>query len=119
MFHGAQRPGRPAGRPEAPPRPPAGGWSGKSARGGFVGQSEYVVLAGRGAATVEMFWDGMPMPAIGGDSLYVDAARIYLTCLRRVDVEVLPASLRVYLVSERHETFEDRSLVRVMRRLRE
>ncbi|MBI4499684.1 MAG: TonB-dependent receptor plug domain-containing protein [Gemmatimonadetes bacterium] len=84
------------------------------ARGGFVGQSEYVVFAGRGAAALELYWDGMPMLPVGGDSLYADVARIYLTYLKRVDVELLPASMRVYLVSERHETFDDRSLVRVM-----
>jgi hypothetical protein len=56
----------------------------------------------------------MLLPALGGDSIYFDAARVYLNTLRRVDVEVLPASLRVYLVSERHETVDDRSVVRVM-----
>jgi hypothetical protein len=84
------------------------------ARGGFIGQSEYVIYGGRGAATLEVYWDGMPMAPVGGDSVYHDAARIYLTALRRVDVEVLPATLRVYLVSERHETLEDRSVIRVM-----
>ena len=84
------------------------------ARAGFVGQSEYVVYAGRGAAALELYWDGMPLPPVGGDSVYSDAARIYLTYIKRVDVEVLPASLRVYLVSERHETLQDRSLIRVM-----
>ena len=84
------------------------------ARAGWIGQSEYVVYGGRGARGLEVFWDGMPLVPVGGDSVYFDAARIYLTNLRRVDVEILPARLRVYLVSERHETLDDRSVVRVM-----
>src|SRR5262249_23115736 len=83
------------------------------ARGGFLGQSEYVVYGGRGAAALEIFWDGMPLAPMGGDSVYADAARIYVATLTRVDVEVLPASLRVYLVSERHASLDDRSLVQV------
>ena len=84
------------------------------ARGGFLGLPEYVVYGGRGAAGLEVFWDGMPLQPLGPDSVYVDAARIPLTYLRRVDVEVLPATLRVYLVSERNESMSPRSLVRVL-----
>jgi hypothetical protein len=84
------------------------------ARGGFLGLPEYVVYGGRGAAGMELFWDGVPFVPLGPDSVYVDAARIPLTYLRRVDVEVLPASLRIYLVSERNETLAPRSLVRVL-----
>ncbi len=83
------------------------------ARGGFLGQSEYVVYGGRGAAALEIFWDGMPLAPMGGDSVYADAARVYVATLSRVDVEVLPALLRVYLVSERHASLDDRSLVQV------
>jgi hypothetical protein len=84
------------------------------ARGGFLGLPEYLAFAGRGAAAVRAFWDGLPLEPLGGDSLYLDLAHIPLTYLRRVDVEVLPAELRVYLVSERDETLAARSLVRVM-----
>ncbi len=84
------------------------------ARGGFLGLPEYVAFAGRGAAAVQVFWDGLPLQPLGGDSLYVDLARIPLTYLRRVDVLVLPAQLSVFLVSEQHETLAPRSLVRVM-----
>jgi hypothetical protein len=84
------------------------------ARGGFLGLPEYVAFAGRGARAVEVFWDGLPLEPLGGDSVYVDLARIPLTYVRRVDVEVLPAQLRVFLVSEQHETLAPRSVVRVM-----
>jgi len=84
------------------------------ARTGFLGLPEYVAYGGRGAAGLRVFWDGMPWEPLGGDSVYVDLSRIPLTYLRRVDVEVLPAELRVYLSSERHETLPPRSVVRVM-----
>ena len=84
------------------------------ARAGFLGLPEYVVYGGRGAATLQVYWDGLPMEPLGGDSVHVDPSHVPLTYLRRVDVEVLPAQLRVYLVSERHETLEPRSVVRVM-----
>jgi hypothetical protein len=84
------------------------------ARAGFLGLPEYLVYGGRGALGVRVFWDGMPWEPLGGDSVYLDLSRIPLTYLRRVDVEVLPAELRVYLSSERHETLPPRSVVRVM-----
>lgn len=84
------------------------------ARSGFLGLPEYVVYGGRGAAALQVYWDGLPIEPLGGDSVYLDPSRIPLTYLRRVDVEVLPAQLHVYLVSERHETLAPRSVVRVM-----
>ncbi len=83
------------------------------ARGGFLGLPEYVVYGGRGARSVEVYWDGFVLEPLGSDSIFADPARIPLTLIRRIDVEVLPSTLRVYLVSERHETLESRSLVRV------
>ncbi|GBD33211.1 hypothetical protein HRbin33_02192 [bacterium HR33] len=84
------------------------------ARGGFLGLPEYIAYAGRGAAALELYWDGLPIYPLGPDSVHLDAGRISLNYLRRVDVEVLPGTLRVYLVSERHETTETRSLIRVL-----
>lgn len=83
------------------------------ARGGFFGQPEYVMYAGRGAASVELFWDGLPLPPVGPDSIYSDLGRFSLSYLRQVDVEVLPGTLRIYLVSERHEYPEPRTAIRV------
>jgi hypothetical protein len=55
----------------------------------------------------------MPWQPIGGDTVRVDPGQFSLTYLRRVDVEVLPGMLRVYLVSERHETPTVRTKIRV------
>ena len=73
------------------------------ARGGWYGQAEPVLFGGRGAGTaaLEVYWDGVPYLSIGRDSLALDPARIPLAPLERVDVIVLPARLRVYLVSAR------------------
>ena len=83
------------------------------ARAGFFGQPEYLMYAGRGAQSVELFWDGVPLHPVGPDSVYLDPARFNLSYLRQVDVEVLPAKLRVYLVSERHDSEDSRSVIRV------
>ncbi len=83
------------------------------ARGGFFGQPEYIMYAGRGATSLELYWDGLPMHAVGPDSVYMDPGRFGLSYLRQVDVEVLPGALRVYLVSERYEHLEPRSVIRV------
>ncbi|MSR07438.1 MAG: hypothetical protein EXR93_10290 [Gemmatimonadetes bacterium] len=83
------------------------------ARVGFLGQPEYVAYGGRGAATLEVYRDGVPVIPLGGDSLFIDPSRIPLTILQRVDIEVLPAQLRVYLESDRHQTMDTRSMVAV------
>ena len=48
------------------------------ARAGFIGQPEYAQYGGRGGSGVEIYWDGMPMYAVGGDSLFIDPATIFL-----------------------------------------
>lgn len=83
------------------------------ARGGFLKQPEYVLYGGRGAASLEVYWDGFRLFPVGPDSAYFDPAQITLTFLRRVDVEVRPGGLRVFLVTERHESVSERSVVRV------
>lgn len=84
------------------------------ARGGFLGQPEYALYAGRGPVAIEMFWDGIPLYPMGGDSVYVDPGRIPLSYLAAIDVEVLPSSLRVYLVTNRYDRVGSRSSLRVM-----
>jgi hypothetical protein len=83
------------------------------ARAGFIGQPEYVQYGGRGGSALEIYWDGVPWTPLGGDTLFVDAGRIPLTYLRQVDVEVQPARIRVFLVSERHERLDVRSKIRI------
>ena len=82
-------------------------------RGGIYGQAEIVLYGGRGAAGLEIYWDGVPYLPIGRDSVFLDAARISLAPLERVDVIVLPATLRVYLVSRRQQSTATTSLVGV------
>src|SRR5439155_1221780 len=50
---------------------------------------------------------------LGRDSLFLDPARISLAPLERIDVVVLPASLRVYLVTLRQRSTETASQVGV------
>lgn len=83
------------------------------ARAGFWGQPEYVQYGGRGGAALEVYWDGVRMEPLGTDSLFIDAGRIPLSYLQRVDLEILPAALRVYLVSERYDGLTPRSTVRI------
>jgi hypothetical protein len=84
------------------------------ARGGFLKQPEYLLYGGRGAAGIEVYWDGFRLLPVGQDSIYFDPSQVTLSFLRRVDVEVRPGGLRVYLVSERHESTAERSVIRVM-----
>ncbi len=84
------------------------------ARAGFWGLPEYVFYAGRGPAALEIFRDGIRMEPVGTDTLFVDPGAMSLAFLQRVEVEVLPASLRVYLVSERHRLPSARSAINVM-----
>jgi hypothetical protein len=83
------------------------------ARGGIYGQAEIVLYGGRGAAGLEIYWDGVPYLPIGRDSVFLDPARIPLAPLERVDVIVLPATLRVYLVTRRQQSSATASLVGV------
>ncbi|MGH7674837.1 MAG: hypothetical protein ACREMV_06140, partial [Gemmatimonadales bacterium] len=84
------------------------------ARGGFYGQAEPVLLAGRGAVALEVYWDGVPYLPLGRDSIYLDPARISLAPLETIDVVVLPSLLRVYLVTARHASSEPFTAVHVV-----
>ena len=83
------------------------------ARGGIYGAGEIVLYGGRGAAGLEIYWDGVPYLPLGRDSVFLDPARISLAPLERIDVIVLPASLRVYLVTLRQRSTETASQVGV------
>jgi hypothetical protein len=83
------------------------------ARGGIYGAAEPVLYGGRGPAGLELYWDGVRYLPLGRDSLYLDPARISLAPLERVDVVVLPAGLRVYLVTLRQRSTATTSQVGV------
>lgn len=84
------------------------------ARGGWYGEPEIVLYGGRGPASLELYWDGMPMLPLGRDSIYLDPARIPLGPIDRVDVIVLPASLQVYLVTAQHRSTQPRTQVGIV-----
>lgn len=69
-------------------------------RAGWFGQGETVAYAGQGAASLELFWDGLALDPLGEDSAGFDLGRFSLGLVRRVEVEVLPSALRVYLISD-------------------
>jgi len=74
------------------------------ARPGFYGAVEPVLYAGRGPAALEVYLDGVPYVPLGRDSVWLDPARIPLGPMERVEVQVLPGSLRVYLVTMRQRS---------------
>ncbi|MFN2571072.1 MAG: TonB-dependent receptor plug domain-containing protein [Gemmatimonadales bacterium] len=84
------------------------------ARGGWFGQAEIPLYGGRGAAGLEIYWDGVPMLPIGRDSIYLDPARIPLGPIERVDVVVLPARLQVYLVTAQAHSTAPRTQVGIV-----
>jgi hypothetical protein len=85
------------------------------ARAGFIGQPEFVMYGGRGGAAIELYWDGMPLPPVGPDSLFHDLGRVNLTYLERIDVEVLPTTLRIFVASKTHGQLQPYTFLRVMR----
>jgi len=83
------------------------------ARGGWFGAAEVPVYGGQGPLALEVYWDGVPYLPLGRDSVWLDPARIPLGPLERVDVQVLPSTLRVYLVSARQRSTVPRTGVRI------
>ncbi|HMA40392.1 MAG TPA: hypothetical protein VKP10_09960 [Gemmatimonadales bacterium] len=83
------------------------------ARGGWFGAAEVPVYGGQGPLALEVYWDGVPYLPLGRDSLWLDPARIPLGPVERVDVQVLPSVLRVYLVSTRPRSTAPRTGVRI------
>lgn len=84
------------------------------ARGGWYGEPEIVLYGGRGPASLELYWDGMPMLPLGRDSVYLDPARTPLGPIERVDVIMLPASLQVYLVTSQQRSTAPRTQVGIV-----
>lgn len=84
------------------------------ARGGWYGEPEIVLYGGRGPASLEVYWDGVPMLPLGRDSLYLDPARIPLGPVERIDVIVLPAQIRVYLVTTQYRSTAPRTQVGIV-----
>ncbi len=83
------------------------------ARGGWFGAPEIAVYGGKGPIGLEVYWDGVPYLPLGRDSVWIDPARIPLAPLERIDIHMLPATLRVFLVTARTRSTTARSEVRI------
>ena len=82
-------------------------------RGGWYGAPEIAVYGGQGPLGLEVYWDGVPYLPVGRDSVWLDPARVPLAPIERIDVLVLPATLRVYLVSLQAHSTIPRTQVRI------
>lgn len=69
-------------------------------KAGWFGTPEMVSYAGQGSASVEIYWDGFLLEHAGADSLGFDTGEFDIGMFERIEVEVLPTVLRVYLVSD-------------------
>ncbi len=69
-------------------------------RAGWFARPEVVQYAGQGASSVEVYWDGFALDPLGRDSTGLDLSEINLGLVQRVEVEVLPSVVRVYLYSD-------------------
>jgi len=72
-------------------------------RGGWVGRPEYASYQGRGATSVEYYFDGLPVTPVGPDSVGIDPALLPLRLLDRVEIERWAGLLRVRLYTPRHD----------------
>ncbi len=69
-------------------------------RPGWFGLPERIAYAGQGAASVELYLDGYLLTPLGEDTTSLDLSRYDIGLMHRVEVEVWPTVLRVYLVSD-------------------
>jgi hypothetical protein len=83
------------------------------ARGGWFGAAEIAVYGGHGPLGLELYWDGVPYLPLGRDSVWLDPARVPLAPLERIDIEILPSTLRVFLVTMRARSTVPRTEVRI------
>lgn len=82
-------------------------------RGGWIGRPEPINYQGRTTASADFLVDGMPLRALGPDSLGLDPSLLPLSFFDRVEVERLPGQLRVHLFSRRHDRLPPRTRVGV------
>lgn len=83
------------------------------ARGGFYGQAEVAFYGGRGAAGIEVYWDGVAYLPASRDSVFLDVGRIPVSPLERIEVLRFPDRLRVDLITLRANDTEPRTDVSV------
>jgi hypothetical protein len=72
-------------------------------RSDWIGSPESAAYLGRGAASIEYVQDCVPVLPIGPDSVAIDANAFALNLLDRVEVDIAPGALRVFLFTRRHD----------------
>lgn len=82
-------------------------------RGGWIGRPEPINYQARSTASAEFLLDGMPLRALGPDSLGLDPSLLPVSFLDRIEVERLPGLLRVHLFTRRHDRLPPRTRVGV------
>lgn len=80
-------------------------------RGGWLGQPELPNFQGRGATSVEYYFDGLPYVPAGVDSVGVDPSILSLGIFDRVEIERWPGFLRVWLYTPNYDRLAPRSRV--------
>ena len=84
-------------------------------RGGWIGRAEQPNYQGRGSTSVEYLLDGIPLLAMGRDSLSFDPSLLPLSLLDRIEIERLPGALRVNLMLRNHDLLAPRTRVGIAR----
>lgn len=80
-------------------------------KAGWFGAPELVSYAGQGSASIELYWDGLKLDPLGADSLGFDLGQFDMGLFERIEIEVLPTVLRVYLISDTQRSRRPRTEV--------
>jgi len=84
-------------------------------RGGWIGRAEQPNYQGRGSTSVEYLLDGVPLIAMGRDSVSFDPSLLPMSMLDRIEIEQLPGLLRVHLMLRSHDLLAPRTRVGIAR----
>lgn len=82
-------------------------------RGYWIGTPQIPLYRGQVGTGIEYFLDGVPYLPIGDDSTTVDPSLLPLSFYESIEVERLPAGLRVHLFTRRHDRAAPRTRVAV------
>lgn len=77
----------------------------------WQGRAEMPSLHARGAGAIEYVVDGVPVLAVGPDSVAIDPSLFSLDLLERVEVERGAGALRVSLFTRRHDRLSPRTKI--------
>lgn len=82
-------------------------------RGGWLERPEMPNMLGRGAGNIEYVVDGMPLLPVGPDSVAIDPSLWSLDLLQRIEIELAPGSMRVFLYTRNHDRLAPRTSIAV------